>query len=319
MRNRILTLAGAFLVLFGGNAIAGDMPADIELLTDSRGFVAVPSNFGVEETTSRLTDSLENNANINLLGVVDHSAGADSVDMELAPTRVVFFGNPALGSPLMQRSRSVGIDLPQKLLVWEHEDGTTYVGYNTTPYLGARHALPADTDQLQTINGALASFASSVTSSPEAYRAELVAVGNSAGVPGSITQGAGLESVTSGEDFDTTVSNLEAVLEDRGFRVPFVVEHSSAAAANDLELGPTTLFIFGNPNVGTPLMQLERRIAVDLPQKMLVWEDDEGTVRIAYNSPAYVLGRHGVADLPDSVSNVADALAGIAEAASQAD
>ena len=315
MRNRILAVTGAFLALFGGSAMAGDMPGDIEVLTDSRGFVAIPSNFGVEETTSRLTDSLERNENINLLGVVDHSAAAASVDMELPPTRVVFFGNPALGSPLMQRRRSVGIDLPQKLLVWEGENGTTYVGYNTTPYLSTRHELPADIDQLQTINGALANFASSVAGEAEAYRTELASVGNTGDNLGSIAGGSGLESVTSNEDFATTVSNLELVLEDRGFRVPFVVEHSRAAAANDIELGPTTLFIFGNPNVGTPLMQLERRIAVDLPQKMLVWEDDDGTVRLTYNNPAYVLNRHGVADLPPNVTNIAGALAGIAEAA----
>lgn len=96
-------------------------------------------------------------------------------------------------------------------------------------------------------------------------------------------EGSGLTTVTSTVDFETTVSNLRGALQERGFRIPFVVEHSRSAAANHFEFLPTTLFIFGNPSVGTPLMQLEGRVAVDLPQKMLVWDDEDGTVRITYN------------------------------------
>lgn len=117
--------------------------------------------------------------------------------------------------------------------------------------------------------------------------------------------------------FDTTVSNLRAALRERGFRIPFVVEHSQSAAAHDLELLPTTLFIFGNPNAGTPLMQLENRVGVDLPQKMLVWENEDGTVRITYNDPEYVLRRHDVEDMPASVDNITEALSAIATASAE--
>lgn len=313
---RILT-ALALALSTAGIAFAGDSPEEINVNTSSHGFVAAESRFNVEETVSRLTDSLEANANINVLGVVDHRAGAGSVDLELAPTQVIFFGNPALGTPLMQRERSVGIDLPQKLLIWEAEDGTTYVGYNTPSYLAARHGLAADLDRLSTINNALSNFASSVTDRQDAHRQELSAGGSGTLSSETVAEGAGLVSVTSSVDFETTVSNLESTLEERGFRVPFVVPHSQAASGEDLDLGPTTLFVFGNPNVGTPLMQQERRVAVDLPQKMLVWEDGEGTVRITYNDPAYVLSRHDVSGLDERATTIADALNGIAEAAAE--
>lgn len=318
MQQFVRIVTALALTLFGaGIGFADDSLEEIDVSTATQGFVAAESRFDVEETVSRLTDSLESNPNINVLGVVDHAAAAASVGLELAPTRVIFFGNPALGTPLMQQSRSVGIDLPQKLMVWEASDGTTYVGYNTPAYLVARHGLPADLGQLSTINGALSNFASTVTDRQEGHRQELAAAASNALPAGALSAGAGLLSVTSSTDFETTVSNLESTLEERGFRVPFVVPHSQAAAAKDFELGPTTLFVFGNPNVGTPLMREERRVAVDLPQKMLVWEDEEGTVRITYNEPAYLLARHDVSGLAERAATIAGALAGIAQAAAE--
>ena len=304
-------------LVFVGQAFAQDMAAE-SVTTDSQGFVAVPSAYGPAETTRRLTDSLEDNPNITLLGVVNHAEAAASVDLHLSPTLLILFGNPALGTPLMQQSRSVAIDLPQKLLVWQADNGVTYVGYNTPGYLASRHGLPHDLDQLKSIQGALSNFASSVSAEPEDYRellSEEALITRAATIE--TAEGSGLTTVTSTVDFETTVSNLRGALQERGFRIPFVVEHSRSAAANDFELLPTTLFIFGNPSVGTPLMQLESRVAVDLPQKMLVWEDGDGTVRITYNDPQYVLRRHDVEDMPASVDNIAEALSAIAAASAE--
>ncbi|MCF7914921.1 MAG: DUF302 domain-containing protein [Spirochaetaceae bacterium] len=65
------------------------------------------------------------------------------------------------------------------------------------------------------------------------------------------------------------------------------------------------LFIFGNTNKGNPLMQFESIVAVDMPQKMLVWEDEVGTVHISYNDPEYILRRHSIEDMPASAGNIA--------------
>lgn len=306
---------GALAILSGGVVFAGGEPRAPQVTTDSDGFVAVPSAFGVEETTTRLSDALEANDAITLLGIVDHAQGAASVDLELGETRVILFGNPQLGTPLMQQQRTVGIDLPQKLLVWE-EAGQTYVGYNTPDYLAARHGLSRDLGQIATINGALANFSSSVTDRPEEYRVALFDYAFS-GESASVGEGAGLISVESESDFETTVTGLREALEARDFRIPFVVEHSAAAADRGLDLGATTLFIFGNPAAGTPLMQAERRIAADLPQKMLVHEDSDGTVYLLYNDPEEVARRHGLTDIPDNVSVIASALEQIAGEAAE--
>lgn len=306
---------GALALLSGGVVFAGGEPQMPDVTTDSDGFVAVPSAFSVAETATRLSNALDGNDAITLLGVVDHAQGAESVDLELGETRVILFGNPQLGTPLMQQQRSVGIDLPQKLVVWE-EVGQTYVGYNTPDYLVARHGLSKDLDQLGTINGALANFASSVTDRPDEYRVALsdhAFSGESVGAG----EGTGLVSVESKDDFETTVAGLREVLEEREFRIPFVVEHSAAAADRGLDLGATTLFIFGNPVAGTPLMQVERRIAADLPQKMLVHEDSDGTVYLLYNDPEEIVRRHGVTDIPDNAAAIANALEQIAGTAAE--
>jgi len=123
----------------------------------------------------------------------------------------------------------------------------------------------------------------------------------------------GLIIITSNQAFDDTVTSLTDAVEAAGFRVPLVLDHSANAASVDLELPPTTLIIFGNPAVGTGLMQNQRSIGLDLPQKFLVWED-EGAVFIAYNDPAFLAQRHGLTEQDDTIEQIASALANFAEA-----
>lgn len=125
----------------------------------------------------------------------------------------------------------------------------------------------------------------------------------------------GLVVVESAHSVEETQRRLEQALEANDLIVVAVVAHDENAAAADLRLRPTRLVIFGNPQVGTQLMQAERTVAIDLPQKMLIWEDDAGIVRLAYNDPSYLASRHGIDDLDELLGNVADALHDLAEAA----
>lgn len=114
---------------------------------------------------------------------------------------------------------------------------------------------------------------------------------------------------------DETQARLEQALEENDLILVTVVAHDQNAANVDLELRPTRLVIFGNPNVGTQLMQAAQTIAIDLPQKMLIWEDEDGAVYVAYNDPAYLATRHDVPGLQDLIDNISGALEGLAEAA----
>lgn len=106
-----------------------------------------------------MTTAIEDNDNLSLMTTVDHAENAESTDYELPPTTVLVFGNPELGTPLMQAGRTLAIDLPQKLLLMEHDDGTVTVSYNNPDYLAERHGIDSDDDRLDTAEEALSSLA----------------------------------------------------------------------------------------------------------------------------------------------------------------
>jgi len=91
-----------------------------------------------------------------------------------------------------------------------------------------------------------------------------------------------------------TVETLTAVLRTKGVTLFAVVDHSGEAAKVGMKMPPTKLLIFGNPKAGTPLMLAAPSVAIDLPLKILVWEDALGRAWLSYNSPAYLEHRHGL-------------------------
>ena len=112
----------------------------------------------VDEAVARLTAAIEGHEKLRLIAVVDHSAGAESVGLELAPTVEFFVGNPAAGTPLMHLARSVAIDLPQKLVVTASDEGVLVL-HNDPQYVAARHGIDSDTPQLGAMAGALQTLA----------------------------------------------------------------------------------------------------------------------------------------------------------------
>lgn len=126
MKTKLMILI--FLSVFTGASVA------------AQGLISIPSSHSVSDTVERL-ETLINKAGLTLFDRVDHSDRAKSVDLPLRPTQVVFFGNPKAGTPLMRCQQTVAIDLPQKALVWEDEEGKVWISYNDPEYLRARHAI----------------------------------------------------------------------------------------------------------------------------------------------------------------------------------
>jgi len=125
----------------------------------------------------------------------------------------------------------------------------------------------------------------------------------------------GLITVKSSNDVDTTVNKLVNILESKGMNVFGRVNHAEGAMKADLKLRPTQLVIFGNPKIGTPLMQCSQSIAIDLPQKMLAWEAEDGTVYLSYNDPSYLKDRHSTEGCDAVFEKVSGALSNFAKAA----
>jgi uncharacterized protein (DUF302 family) len=107
----------------------------------SNGIVHKPSNHAVDETLRKLQAILEGKG-IAVFAMIDHSGEAEKVGLKMRPTKLLIFGNPKGGTPLMLAAPSIAIDLPLKLLVWEDDQGKAWVSYNSPEYLAERHGLP---------------------------------------------------------------------------------------------------------------------------------------------------------------------------------
>jgi uncharacterized protein (DUF302 family) len=105
------------------------------------GIVTLPSTHSVDEIVGKLTAALQAKG-VKLFAVVDHSGEAEKIGIHMPPTKLVIFGNPKAGTPLMLASPSIAIDLPLKILVLEDAGGQVWVSYNSSDYLQARHGVP---------------------------------------------------------------------------------------------------------------------------------------------------------------------------------
>jgi uncharacterized protein (DUF302 family) len=107
-------------------------------------------------------------------------------------------------------------------------------------------------------------------------------------------KGNGIIDTPSNHSVDQTVEKLKGILAAKGVTLFALVDHSGEAERLGLKMPPTKLLIFGSPKAGTPLMLAAPSIAIDLPLKILVWEDGKGKVWVSYNSAAYLRERHGL-------------------------
>jgi len=125
----------------------------------------------------------------------------------------------------------------------------------------------------------------------------------------------GLINVQSDFNVKETTERLENILNEKGMTIFNQINHSDAAQKVGVELRETRLIIFGNPKVGSPLMQCQQSVAIDLPQKAIIWEDDKSKVWISYNDPRYLGKRHNIIGCDEVISKVEKALSGITTAA----
>ncbi|QDP21514.1 DUF302 domain-containing protein [Bradyrhizobium cosmicum] len=127
------------------------------------GLITIKSSFGPEDTMKRLEAEVKSKG-LTVFAHVDHAAGASAVGLALRPTDLIIFGNAKGGTPLMQQAQTVGIDLPLKALVWQDEQGVTWLSYNDPAYLAGRHGVgePAKV-AVTAMTGALHAIATKAT------------------------------------------------------------------------------------------------------------------------------------------------------------
>ncbi|MEH6471382.1 MAG: DUF302 domain-containing protein [Halopseudomonas sp.] len=125
----------------------------------------------------------------------------------------------------------------------------------------------------------------------------------------------GLISIQSAHDVKTTADRLESSLTSKGMTLFNRIDHAAAARKVDKTLRPTELVLFGNPKVGTPLMQCGQSVAIELPLKALIYEDESGQVWLAYNDPVYLARRHSITGCIEVIRKMSGALGNFAKQA----
>lgn len=128
------------------------------MMSAAKGLIDIPSHHSVEQTVERLKNILQSKG-VTLFALLDHSGEAEKVGMKMRPTKLLIFGNPKAGTPLMLAAPSAAIDLPLKILIWEDNAGKVWVTYNSPEFLRERHGLPPNLMQNVSVVEALAANA----------------------------------------------------------------------------------------------------------------------------------------------------------------
>jgi len=302
--NKIIYLFSFVSILM---ACSNDDPGDVVFSTDVlnvQGTRYSESDNSFEVTYSNFIEALNANQDISIIAEIDHAANARAVGRVLNPTKTVFFANPNLESALLQKNQLIGLDLPQKVLFFENNDALVFAMYNSVAYLRSRYQLQ-DTTALGQVSGAMENLTTTATNSGVQRAANLI-----------VEIGEGIITIESIQNFEQTYSSLEiAISSDENLHIFMQLDHQANASSVGKELRATKGVIFGNPNLETPLMQNSQTIGLDLPQKMLVWEDQDGIVKISYNDPLYLQQRHGISGNDSQVQQIATILEKLAKAA----
>ena len=129
------------------------------------------------------------------------------------------------------------------------------------------------------------------------------------------TASEGVINVSSAFNVKDTADRMENILTEKGMTIFKRINHAEGAGKVGIEMRETELIIFGNPKVGSPLMKCQQSVAIDLPQKVLIWQDDKNNVLISYNNPRYLEKRHNISGCEEVIAKIEKALAGITKAA----
>jgi uncharacterized protein (DUF302 family) len=281
MRNFLIAII--CLVTINGFAL---QPA----IADPNTSISIVGAATVDEAVAQIIEILEGQG-FDIVLVVNHAAAAASVGLDLRPTQVIFARQPRIFERLTRRlDDNITIDLPLKFLVYEDADGIQVIS-NPTGYLVDRFDIKIKDPVLKFLQLS----------------------NNQFGKPAS-----GLETIKSTRTLEETVDSLIAEIESRaGFRIPLVLDFTEDDRGRKHrhrgKLLKQVLIVFGNPNAGTPLMQKDQRIGLNLPQEYLVSEDKDGQVNIIWNDPFFIAECCNIQGENGRLANIAAALLAIAE------
>jgi uncharacterized protein (DUF302 family) len=254
------------------------------------------AEMSLEEAYDNFRIELEDNEGISIMTELNHSTNAEAAGMELQDSRIIFFGNPEMGTQIMQRNQLAGLELPLRVLFYEKDEQVVAL-FNSASYMERRYGLGG------------ASILDRISSNLDGLVGNALYTEVVWGKSPDLRNSQGIKTVQSTRNFAETYAALQKLIEDNeDLKIVAEVDHSANAANAGMQLRPTRLIMFGNPNLGTPLMQSAISTGLDFPQKMLVWEDEGGNVNISFNTPQFLEFRHGFKGLRTEVETIGTSL-----------
>ena len=273
---------------------AKDAPGDVMLSSDVLNIPGThfsASNNTFEKTYTKFTDSLKQQDSLQIIAEVDHAANARAVGRVLNPNRVIFFSDASLAAEILQKNQLSALDLPVKVLFFQNPNGVTFALYNSVNYMDSRYGLegiPALTSLDSEIQKLVKSATSAIIKQSVNNNAELE--------EGIITK-------ESAKTFGETYTDLKnAISSYQDFDLIAEVNHTAKAAEQGLTLRPTITFIISNPTLGTALIQNSQTAGLDLPEKIVLWQDKDSIVKVSYNDPAYLKTRHSITNSSEEIT-----------------
>ena len=256
----------------------------------------------METSVSQYADQLKEQLiakGFTIMADVDHAMGAKKVGLDLRPTRTLIFGNPKGGTLLMQQKQEIGIDLPLKLVVWEDEKRTIHTSYYNATALTNRYGITQPEAVITKVNGMFNGL-----------------TGSKGKALAPTEKGTYKELITKSSLLNTeeTFNKLKEVVLAKGLQIMAEVPHDKGAAKVGLELRPTRTLVFGNPKIGTLFMQSNQEMALDLPFKVLVFENEKGETQLSYHDATFLTKRYRITDKEAVVQKVNGVLDGITNA-----
>lgn len=263
----------------------------------------IQTDMEVNNLYDALKTEINANNNLEVIAEINHTQNANSTGMTLNNTRTIYYSNSSITAMLMENNMKLGLDLPLRISVYESTNERTAI-FNSSAYLENRYALNDDPSNLQLLEDTQSSVVSIAGETSVRYNSVIADPVD------------GITLILSENDFDTTYDNIvQNINALTGVTIFAEIDLKANALETGIELPPAKLIIFGNPNLGTPLMQDKPSISVDLPQKMLVYQNSLGAVNVAYNNPYYLSERHNLSTSSNgNLATIADALATIADA-----
>lgn len=213
---------------------------------------------------------------IKIVGVIDHTANAESVGVKLPPTQLILFRDHRLEEIILSRNSTAAIDMPLTILVFEDpETGAVELLYNSAGYLSDRHNFRSTDHFIKRMNNRFKQF-------------------------GLLDNG--LVTIESKLSVEKTTENIKRVLLENNFLIPFTLSFLNSTLNN------SQLIIFSDPAIDSQLMQNQQQSGLDLPQKFMIWEDGESHVHITYNDMLFIGKRHGLQGLNTLLESISSRL-----------